>query len=55
MNLIEQAQKINTEADQKKFFVDVAAAVEDLKKKSQPVIKQAKGVKDKMIRNTETK
>jgi len=60
MNLIEQAQKINTEADQKKFFVDVAAAVEGLKKKpmgisQRPIVKQAKGVKDKMVRNTETK
>ena len=38
MNLVEQAKKIVTEADQKKFFEDIAAEVEELKKKSVPAI-----------------
>jgi len=60
MNLIEQAQKINTEADQKKFFEDIAEAVERLKKKpmgisQRPIVKQEKVYDNKMVRNTETK
>ena len=60
MNLIEQAKKIVTEGDQQKFFVAIAEAVEELKKKpmgisQRPIVKQEKVYENKMVKKTETK